>query len=74
METIGGLIILGIVAFVIYSAGHGAGHKEGKRLGSRKAYGVGFSRGSRSHGGGGGCLLFVTAGLGVIAGLVYLLA
>lgn len=74
METIGGLIILGIVAFVIYSVGHGAGHKEGKRLGSRKGYGVGFSRGRRAQGGGSGCLLFVVTSLGVAASLVWLLA
>ena len=57
MEIIG-LIVLGVILLAVYNAGFGSG----KRLGSRKGYGVGFDRGRRAHGSS-GCLVVVIAGL-----------
>ena len=38
------LIVLGVIAYVVYMA-----FREGKREGSRKGFGVGRDRGSRSR-------------------------
>jgi hypothetical protein len=57
MEIIG-LIVLGAIVVGVYNAGFGSG----KRLGSRKGYGVGFDRGQRAHNSS-GCLVVVLAGL-----------
>jgi hypothetical protein len=57
MEIIG-LIVLGIILLGVYNAGFSSG----KRLGSRKGYGVGFDRGRRGHNSS-GCLVVVLAGL-----------
>ena len=53
-----GLIVPGVILVGIYNAGFGSG----KRLGSRKGYGVGFDRGRRAHNSS-GCLVVVLAGL-----------
>ena len=57
MEIVG-LIVLGVILVGVYNAGFGSG----KRLGSRKGYGVGFDRGGRAHNST-GCLVAVLAGL-----------
>jgi hypothetical protein len=57
MEIVG-LVVLGAILVGVYNAGFGSG----KRLGSRKGYGVGFDRGHRGHNSG-GCLVVLLAGL-----------
>jgi hypothetical protein len=62
LESLIGLVILLLIVGWIYSAGH----KRGKREGSRKGYGVGFDRGRRAKSS--GCLvLVVVAGLALAA-------
>ena len=43
-EEMGALIALGVIGFIVYQA-----FREGKREGSRKGFGVGRDRGSRSR-------------------------
>lgn len=47
MDSALGLLLIGFVVWWIYQRGHG----DGKRLGSRKAYGVGLAKGRRGRGG-----------------------
>lgn len=64
----GWLVVIGIVFVVFYSMGH----QDGKRLGSRKGYGVGFDRGRRASSS--GCLILIVAlgvAMGSAAALVY---
>jgi hypothetical protein len=59
MELLGLLVILVIVAMVWKAA-----FSSGKRLGSRKGYGVGFDRGRRGRHDSSGCLVvFIVVGL-----------
>lgn len=60
------LVIVGVV--VGLGLAFRAVYQDGKRAGSRKAYGVGFARGRRARGGGQqGCMLVVVA---IVAGLL----
>ena len=47
MDSCSGLVILAVIVASIYAWGH----SEGKREGSRKAYGVGYARGRRGRSG-----------------------
>ncbi len=62
------LLLIGAVGVWIWYAGH----KSGKREGSRKGYGVGFDRGRRSRSS--GCLLLVIAGGFALAAVTVALA
>lgn len=58
-------IVVIIVLLLIVYAIHNEGFKAGKRLGSRKGYGVGYDRGRRSKS---GCLVVVVAACLALAG------
>jgi hypothetical protein len=58
-----GTIVVIVVVLVIAAWIYNAGHKSGKRLGSRKGYGVGFDRGKRSRGQKGCLVIIVICGL-----------
>lgn len=66
MEALGFIVLL-VIAYVVWQAAF----QSGKRIGSRKGYGVGFDRGSRSRKQS-GCLVVVAAllVLGCAASLV----
>jgi hypothetical protein len=61
------VVIIGIVGWV-----YNAGHKTGKREGSRKGYGVGFDRGRRSLGGQNGCAIILAVGAAATIGTIAL--
>ena len=67
MEALVGFIVLLLVAYFVSQAAF----QSGKRIGSRKGYGVGFDHGSRSRKQS-GCLIIVVAFLvvGTTASLV----
>lgn len=58
LESIIALILILAVAGWLYNSGH----KAGKREGSRKGYGVGFDRGSRSKKKQSGCMIVIVLG------------
>jgi len=69
------LIVVGLVVAWVIGSVYSAGHRDGKRLGSRKGYGVGFDRGRRARGHGGGCaLLLALLGAGLAAFAAWLVA
>lgn len=63
------LIVIVVIVIVVYNTAHRAG----KRLGSRKAYGVGYARGKRSKSQS-GCVVVLLATIAVgAAGAVFAL-
>jgi hypothetical protein len=63
METLIILIVLALLGSWVYNAGHASG----KRVGSRKGYGVGFDRGRRSKGQNGCLVIIIAAGVTIAA-------
>lgn len=56
------LLVIGILLYAV----HQSAFASGKRIGSRKGYGVGYSRGSRNSRKNDGCLTIIVAAFIVI--------
>lgn len=56
------LVVIVVVLLLVW----GAAHRQGKREGSRKGYGVGFDRGRRSKGKN-GCLVILASAVATLA-------
>jgi hypothetical protein len=56
------LLVFGIVVYAVYQSAFASG----KRIGSRKGYGVGYSRGLRKSRKNEGCLVMIVAALIVV--------